>query len=460
MSKISEKIKKSWSNVPKKEKIFQIISVILVVGILSTYLGRLIYFKIYYDNRKKDILGELTLAESLVEKTALTTVNNGLVKNDDGSYVYKGFVDDNYLVYDNRLYRMISIDQGGAIKIVSEDSIMNFFLENADSFQNTTLHKFLNDNNGEKSGIFVDEILIDGNYIVASTICTDKADKLNNIGCSVIYEKSFVGLLSLFDYEQAGGASSYLNNQTNFWLSNCNDNGAFWFVNETGNLSISASILVAQGVRPVLTLSYNVKSLSGDGTKNNPYVITKTTVKTIKETITGQYISYSGSLWKVSLSNEVGTIAMLEGSLEKTNSFGKTNEYSIDSGAGKYLNRTYLNTLINFEKYLVEYEWPIGKFTSMNVLDYADNYNATLKCYVGMPNTSYPGFDDVANVYLTSQLYESVKLAYCTTENKALYSVLLEEKLNLRPVICFNNEIKIVSGTGTMEDPFILEVIE
>ena len=90
-----------------------------------------------------------------------------------------------------------------------------------------------------------------------------------------------VGLLSYDEVVYAGGYTNqknsnyYLYDNNYFWIispAGFSSYPVVWRVNSTGDiyvLSVSNSI----GLRPVLNLTINTKTSSGDGTKENPFVV-------------------------------------------------------------------------------------------------------------------------------------------------------------------------------------------
>ncbi len=451
---MKKKTGRSWKDIGKKQKIFQIVNVIIVVAILGTYLGRLLYWKDVYAQRSEAVLEDYSLAEIIINKSSLTTINNGLVKNEDDTYTYKGDVTDNYVLYDNILFRILGIDAEGRLTLASEDCLFSFSMAGYDSFEDSALNQYLNEDYGYS------QIITNNNLLITTSLCNDVTNDVSSIGCTVVLSQNDVTILSLNDYKEAGGSTSFLNTGEDFWLANTDDEGNFWYVSEEGNLSIDTTDMIFRGVRVVITLNFLAQATDGDGTIDNPYTIQTNTVETVEDTRTGQYISYSGSLWKVSLNTDSGVVAILDGVLEQQYSYGSSYVYTTESGLGKTLNTTYLETLENYEQYLVENEWTTGRFSTYSNYDYRDLSETTYNCYVSIPDIRYPGFDEYGDVFISAQPFESAKTCYTVSSSDSLYAVSLDMEMNVRPMICFNSEIQIVSGSGTAEDPFVLEEVE
>ena len=107
-------------------------------------------------------------------------------------------------------------------------------------------------------------------------------------------KKSMFSILTIKDYILAGGKSSYLNNGKMFFLLGKNKFNENIYVDDDGSIQ-KCDYLNGFGIRPVFTLKSNVSTLSGDGTKNNPYVINTGTTKNYIDT----YVLLGGEKWRV-----------------------------------------------------------------------------------------------------------------------------------------------------------------
>ena len=92
-----------------KENWFQIVNTIIVLAIMTFYFGRLFYYKekmtITYTDTTSDTLSHLLIARNDVLK------EDRLYQQQDGSYVFKGMVSDNYCLYENALYRIVGMSK-------------------------------------------------------------------------------------------------------------------------------------------------------------------------------------------------------------------------------------------------------------------------------------------------------------------------------------------------------------
>ena len=70
-----------------------------------------------------------------------------------------------------------------------------------------------------------------------------------------------------------------------------------------------------------------------------------------------------------------------------------------------------------------------------------------------MKSTIIVNINNLSDYYLMTSSSED--MVYSIKADTTLYSSLMEDKLKVRPVIYINKNFK--SGTGTVEDPYIIE---
>ena len=274
-----------------KENWFQIVNTIIVLAIMTFYFGRLFYYKekmtITYTDTTSDTLSHLLIARNDVLK------EDRLYQQQDGSYVFKGMVSDNYCLYENALYRIVGIDKDGNVKIVSDDCLTSLTLENDGTFEQSSIYKWLNKIPSDNlSGIYFTDLSNKSN-IVETKANLNIVDDINNYS-SDLYLNCKVTILSIEDYLLAGADKSYLVNGQSFWLSNCNSNYDYYYIDENGAIGTAYSTNQLSGVRAVLTLDSSLIALSGKGSKEDPYILyKKTTAENISFTKPGDYIIYS-----------------------------------------------------------------------------------------------------------------------------------------------------------------------
>lgn len=224
--------------------------------------------------------------------------NEGLIKikNDEGtSYYFRGKVDNNYLSFANNLWRVVSINNDGTLKIVLNDVIAD-----KSSYQEANEIKFAKSPIAQKLEEFYQQDLSKyGDYIATYNFCNDilkeeegsfaayqrisKNYIPNNICLSEIV-KSNIGLLTVDEAVLAGASKDentayYLYNpnikEPYFLMSSAQMQDSKYYpyvLNASGALAYDQEATIALGVRPVINIVKNV-SATGDGTKDNPYVL-------------------------------------------------------------------------------------------------------------------------------------------------------------------------------------------
>ena len=217
---------------------------------------------------------------------------------------YVGLVSNNYLLFNNMLFRIVKINADNSIVIVSEEPLANVDYTNDGRFANSSLDRWLND-------YFYN--LLEPKYqdlIVSSRWCDDviAKDDYNKIECSRESAKRKVGILSIQDYNNTFSEnSSFLDNPGLTWYANINDDNNAWTLSSLYDYPLKAMIMNQKylfNVRPAVTLNKNVKILDGDGSFDNPYIlvekdkIKRNTLINTREI--GEYINYSGYIFRIS----------------------------------------------------------------------------------------------------------------------------------------------------------------
>lgn len=223
----------------KNSFLFTLFCIILIV--LATLLVFNL-FRIY--NKSKNIN---LLSEYIIKNNEITN-KNGLNK-ENSSYIFKGETDNNYILYNNLLWRIAKINNDSSITLILDDyinmlpkNLINSFFENLTNNLNT-------------------------DYLTKNKVCIDEMND-NEITCNKINNNSYISLLSAYDY-----LNSFYEEQTFItkdkeimWLYN-NDN-------HTNGDSISKSNENNfYEIRPVITLKANTTYKTGNGNKENPYKI-------------------------------------------------------------------------------------------------------------------------------------------------------------------------------------------
>ncbi|MBR0385321.1 MAG: hypothetical protein IJI05_02080, partial [Erysipelotrichaceae bacterium] len=395
----------------------------------------------------------------------ITDVDNFL-SNEDGSYTYINNPLYNYVLYSGRLFRALDINTEGAVKLVDMEIEGVGIVVPQETFSATSLYNWLNvAEDDEFSGIY-EKSLDDHDLLLKDTpVCQDRVSTAGLTGCQYYTSVGKVGMLSFNDYSTMGGLEAYVNTGEDYRLQTCNDEGTYWFVNEQGAVSLGNHDTRFIGIRPVITLSIDTVITSGSGTKNDPFVVATKEMTAVKNLSVSNYVSYSNLVWRVvNIDTEGNAELLLNGYVPKpdgnpvTSSFGTNPVYNTSSGIGKYLNTTFLNTLTDYENVLVSHDWYYGPLNESDGYDYRSGYANTMNAYVGIPNTGCLFLHDFPNIYLSNTVPGSNEFTYVLDENYHLYQQLLTTgEVYMRPLIAMKGDIAISGGSGTAEDPFVIQ---
>ncbi len=417
---VNEKPKK-LKRKPKKivriiELVFCLVSALFILGCCVYYGSRFIkYYRIYNPKIEKGD-GSVLLANDISGNSEIVYEGNGLYIS-AGNYIYKGDVGNNYVSFNNMLWRIIQINKDNTIDLILDDYINIFSWNNeATAFKNSDVFKYLNDN-------FLNNL--DKDMLVKNSFCTDKITDLTSITCNEQDMDSYVKLLDITSFlNSIKGSKTYLTKSDEiFWLNNYSDDKV-WHVNGI-NASLSDSTNFYE-IRPVIKLKSSIYYKKGDGTKNNPYII-----ETDNKLSLGSKVKLGEDTWIVYDTSD--NIKLMKSEvLEEAYAFDNS-KYTFDKDSkdslAEYLNTTYLDSL-SYKDMLMDNEWYIGEFKSQ----YQDIKDTKIKVKVAIPNMLDIKLDSEIKGYFTSTCNKESILVY---ENPLRVS-RPTTKRNIRPVIAIS----------------------
>jgi len=439
---LKSKKEKNKKGSKKAITIFQIIfcsiSLMFIIGCCIFYGDRLFkYYRIY--NPKPSSGAKVSLlANTITSKSEIVYENDGLYIS-GGNYIYKGDVSNNYLKFNNMLWRIVKINKDDTIDIILDDyiNVLNWDSKNKDYIK-SDIYSYLND-------YFLKSL--NKNMLAPLSICTDKFDILTEIACDQKEENNYVSLLDVSNFLNSvvDGNSYLVSDDEIFWLSN-QSNEKTWHTNGA-NVSKSESDSLYE-VRPLISLKAATILYSGDGSKEKPYIIEKSE----KELSVGSYVKLDDDLWVV-YNKDKNIHLALTNTIEKQYHFSlKETEYNVEekNSLADYLNTTYLDSL-SYKDILIEDEWYNGVFKD----SYKDIKDDKVKAKVSIPNMMDLKFNsDITNYLLMTANNDGLIYTYgeiIKTGKPGIYR-------NIRPCISISLKNKIESGNGSYEDPYILEV--
>lgn len=443
---------------PKKKEIpwqniFNVISILFIVGCVIFYGYRLVKFYNIYNPKGED-------GEKLVSLGAQVKLDNPVISegdgvyNIDGNYVFKGLDVDNYVYYSDMMWRIVRVNKDDTVLLVSDEIVNNLIWSNGDKdYLKSDINLWLNsDGKNEYTGIFDRILNAKDKYLNKMNLCVDEVNDLANIVCSDYKEVGYVGTLSITDYANSVSTDSYINNTEGLWLYNTSKDKVWNVFN--GNITSSSS-LEGYGVKATVTLKNNVVIVSGDGTLEKPYVIEKDTKD---ESLVGDYVDLNGDKWVIYEDNKDYMRLALDSLYDSGNTTYKfSNKNTAFDPESPYTLAYHLNNSIyrsfNYKDYIMNCDWYIGKYdTKENGYSYQNVYTDKITAKVGLLN--------VADIKLNTKLSDYYFLT-ANTENKVygfnnstnLYAMRYTYMKSVRPAICISKDYKL-SGEGTTTNPY------
>ncbi len=437
----------------KKEFLFNLISIILVI-ILGLYIGfRSIYY--YSKQTRKAKKEESTLAGLVLSSNKLTKRNNGLHQEEDG-YVFKGIVDNNYVKFAGRIFRIIKVNNDNSVKVASLDSQAVLLYGDDSSYKESNLYNWLNKTNKENSGVYYRSIPGVEKLLKKTSWCKGKLSD-NKVTCNNEKGEDYFSVLTLEDYIDTLAKNSYLNTKKNNWILGSGNNNSNLYVSNNGSV-IEAENYQSFGVIVVFTFKKNIKVLSGSGSLPDPYIINTEG----EDNNYFKYVKLGNDIWKVYEETGNTLRLSLNGYLKDGEDIFLTpysNKNSIFNPLNKdniayYLNRTLYNSL-SYKMSLAECNFYTGEVSFSNGLDYTNMYTESISNKIGLLNS----FDinvnpDLTDYYLMDTTSSIGSMANVYKSDNTIEEVKVTEQKRIVPTICIDKSI-IKSGSGSLDDPFI-----
>lgn len=416
--------------------IFCLISGLFILGCCIFYGARLFkYYRIY--NPKPTNGGKVSLiSNGISSNSEIVYEDSGLYIN-GGNYIYKGDISNNYIKFNNMLWRIIRINQDGTIEMVLNDyiNLLNWDNNQSDYFE-SNIYKYLNE-------YFINSLNKD--YLTNLSVCTDKFDELNSLSCNN-KKNSYVSLLDVTNFLNSivDGKTYLAKNDEIIWLSN-QGNEKIWHTN-------GANVSMSEGnnfyaVKPVVMLKATTILYGGKGTLEDPYIIEKN-----HKIGVGSYVKLNDDLWIV-YNNDNNLKLSLASVLDKQYHFSyEDTKYdpSIKDSLAEYLNTTYLDSL-GYKDKLLETEWYIGAYTNK----YKDVLDDKMKAKVGILNLIDLKFNNELSNYLLATSNEDGLIYNYGDVLKVGKPTIYR---NIRPCISIAKNTNFVSGNGSKEEPYFVEV--
>lgn len=239
------------------------------------------------------------LLDVIKSKTDKSQTGDGLYEMNN-ELVFRGEDPNNYVQFADELWRIVKIDKDNRIKIILTETKDTDIYGTWDNRYNSEKQSTYGINNYALSrALLKTNEIYDlkynslSKYLTRYDLCVGKrleesVEKNGNLECNETLKDQMIGLLPIYDFMNASLDAlcttstsrecqnyNYLTNMKSKWwtmTANLNDTYSAFFVSYSGVVSSdytsSNSIL-----RYVLALNSRVLYASGEGTKENPYVI-------------------------------------------------------------------------------------------------------------------------------------------------------------------------------------------
>ena len=436
-----------------KEFIFNIVSLVFALSVVLYFGGRCFYYYSLQSQEKK--AASMTLNGMILDTNPLVKEGDGLHQIKDG-YMFKGNVSNNYVWFANRMFRVLGINKDGSVKVVSNDLVSIFMWGESDSYDKSNIRLWLTNTNDEHSGIYYKTIPKQKNYIkkTAYTIDSLKKDSIKNGKDK--YSDSVVSL-SLNDYVNAGGKSSFLNNGKLFYLLGFSSDKENLYVEEDGSIR-TCDKLDAYGIRAVVTIKKNLAVSGGDGTESNPYVI----LQNNDTNHVDGYVKLGNDTWKVFEENGDTLKMYLNGYIangDVIRNYALYNnhfDYNEPGNIGNYLINDYLNSL-SYRSVIVDNNYPIGEMSTETGYNYSNIYSNMLTGPVSMLNIfDYVSNNELSDFFRNNTTSSIGTIQYVTYTNGTLEETEISEEKHIVPVISIKSS-SIKGGNGSKDNPYVVE---
>ena len=449
---MGRKRKKKTRKPLKNWEMFFCVGSLLLMVVAGIYYG---YRSLFYYSKQNYRLS----AEAATLKSRVTN-DNSLVKDGDGlhqdteGYYFKGNSVNNYIKYSNRLFRIIRINNNDTIKVISDDIGTSFMWGVDSKYDNSNVNHWLDNTNNKNSGVYYNTLAGIDKLTVKTEYTIDSLNKDKVVPGKDKY-KSSVTTLGIKDYIDAGGKNSFLNISKAFWVLGYQDEQNL-YVSPEGSIE-ETNTYESYGVRAVITLKKNISVVSGNGTKDDPYIINQENYKNDVD----NYVKLGNDLWKINVDSPEGYYTMYAADYLKigdviTSPYDLEGNVIFDSNErkniGYFLNHNYYDTL-TYRDLLLPTPWKIGEISLDNDYIYYKNFDNEDLAKVGLLNIFDYYSGELDDFFYLNNTGEVSDMVFIHNREGYLEEDGVDEYRKVVPCISISKN-RIKGGTGTKEDPY------
>lgn len=440
----------------KVEFVFNFLSLVFVICVALYYGGRSFY---YYSLQNKEIKETAQTLNGQIlanNKLAKNPKDDGLHQDEDG-YFFKGNITTNYVMFANRMFRVMRVFEDNSVKLISDDLVASFVWGDYPQYEGSNLHLWLSPRDDiEVSGIYYKTIPSPDYFLKNTTYTIDILEEGKVEHGDIEFEDKVVSV-SLNDYIQSGGKSGYLNNGKLYFLLGYRDEDTNLYVEEDGSVA-ECSNLDGYGVRAVITLNRNIPISGGTGTKDDPYVVDQGDNKNYVDS----YVKLGKDTWRV-FEEKDGILKMYlndyirnEDGSEVSRQYSWTGSlfyYYDDGNIGWYLANDYYNSL-SYKDLIVDNTYPYGEYSAETGYSFVNVFNNSFTGKMALLNLfDYVSNNELSDYYRDVTSSELSHTQYAILANGAMDEVDVWNEKHIVPVISIKAD-SIKSGSGRKDDPY------
>ena len=427
----------------------------------------------------------LTVAEVLLADSA-----NNINTTDPDQIFITGNNPNNYIWYSGKLWRAVAIDTSdNSVKLVTQWNISAIsYDDNSSAFEGSYMEEWLNDTTVDG---FLGNLRSPEKFIKMDSKWNDNTTNgtYKPTGETVTNP---VGLLNLYEYtvsySNTTSSNCYLNNNISWWTITNNGSSQKWYISNSGNSYISR-LTSSNGIRPSINLKSEIKIVAGDGTEANPYRImgdNDINLEGVKlnTRYSGEYIRFGtgeNNLYRIVSHEAPGLTKITSVNPLKENKtfnmiqFGNNSNYSNNNIIGTFLNGEYLTSgdyLTEEQVNMIEdnttwYLGTVGNATSYKLAKYIDEemtsttISTTSKVGLLRLGELMAGHADVTSnnsIYWLLTPYSASNVWYLHNTGMATSGYNTMNKYAIKPVLNLKSNVIIISGDGTLQNPFEIEL--
>ena len=421
------------------------------------------------------------------------------VIEEPGMYGNGGIIEhptNNYIWYSGFLWRIMGINADGTVRMITKDNVTSIpwgASDTAENWDGSYAKDWLNN--------YFYPRLKGNNIIKETTWCSETTTSSSSARTTCSNNLSTapakVGLITLDEYNLAGGIGSYLNIRQCQWTMTPSSSSYAWLVYYYGFADYH-SVSATYGLRAVINVNSDVTITAGNGTlgtswssETGPYILNEdknveVTGKLNEKATSGEYVLFAGKKYRVvDKDNNGNTKLILDGYYEESEgivykmSYGSNNTFSKDAGIGQKLNSDVLNWLVlesdttNRNKLVSDYTWYQNNFASGNSYTVSlneENPTRSTNATVGLIRVGEmlsgqsssiltKGYTSASNYYNATEYWTMTpninsSYAWRVSNYGDAYDYSVSKTYGLRAVIVVTADVTITAGNGTWSNPY------